>query len=149
MLSTSTASIHQSNPPNDRKMMIPVTNRMRSTVAMKVVTKSVASYRHSSVLLPPFFGRKSLLQHHHPRIAVRSTSTITSSVTTTTTNGDDSTMASSSSSSSLPPRDVMMYDVCIVGGGPAGLSAAIRIKQLCQQYAQHKQISVCVIDKGR
>lgn len=148
MLSTPTASIHQSNPPNDRKMMIPVTNRMRSTVAMKVVTKSVASYRHSSVLLPPFFGRKSLLQHHHPRIAVRSTSTITSSVTTTTTNGDDSTVASSSESS-LPPRDVMMYDVCIVGGGPAGLSAAIRIKQLCQQYAQHKQISVCVIDKGR
>ena len=37
-------------------------------------------------------------------------------------------------------------DVCIVGGGPAGLSAAIRIRQLSQQ--QGKDVRVMLVEKG-
>jgi electron-transferring-flavoprotein dehydrogenase len=42
----------------------------------------------------------------------------------------------------LPPRETMEFDVVIVGAGPSGLAAAIRLKQLAPDAA------VCVVEKG-
>eukprot|EP00903_Cladosiphon_okamuranus_P015085 g13953.t1 len=44
------------------------------------------------------------------------------------------------------PREAMEYDVAMVGAGPAGLAAAIRLKQLSKEQGQ--DLSVCVLEKG-
>ena len=43
-------------------------------------------------------------------------------------------------------RDSMQYDVVIIGAGVAGLSAAIRLKQIAAE--QQRDISVCILEKG-
>jgi len=46
----------------------------------------------------------------------------------------------------MSERESMAYDVVIVGAGPAGLAAAIRLKQLANEAG--RELSVCILEKG-
>jgi hypothetical protein len=144
-VTTTTATIHR-----QQQHGLP----LRTRTTRRTLTHALGLSNRNADHCRQYYAIKS--RNFHPRIIERCTNPQASpksfsTIITSTSSVDESASVATPPilRDDVPERDVMMYDVCIVGGGPAGLAAAIRIKQLNAMYPQQKQMSVCIIDKGR
>ena len=85
------------------------------------------------------------------RLAIRPLIVITRSPTSTTLSCASTHSRSFATEAKFDPSTIERasddVDICIVGGGPAGLSAAIRIKQL-EKEKGGEELRVVVLEKG-
>lgn len=129
--STATAALRQLRSPLASSSRV-----VTVTIPAACAGVSSSARRHSSTKV----NTSSLLQSRSslPRLAIPSP-----------VNGTRRSFASEADS--FNPADVERatdeVDVCIVGGGPAGLSAAIRLKQL-ERERSGREIRVVVLEKG-
>lgn len=107
---------------------------MFSIISRRAVSERMLQKRAFSVAMhriTPLSSslRLSLRSSPHLNLPIRSLS-----------NGTDN------GTSAMEPRESMPYDVVVIGGGPAGLAASIRLKQLSSQKGI--DLSVCLLEKG-
>ncbi|CAM9793354.1 unnamed protein product [Pylaiella littoralis] len=115
--------------------------------AMKARSRLLLSSRRLAMISRSRSAIKERAVQQHP-IGGTTGSTATASAGLTPISRDFGTTAEAAAAARVQeePREVMEYDVAMVGAGPAGLASAIRLKQLSKERGE--DLSVCVLEKG-